>query len=352
MQPETCNLSRRSRQDRKGFPLPITATVLALGICASALAQGDVSSEPFSVRNQNPFILVYGVPAASPAELLPADASSWQLQFDASNHSKTSNSSDEEIILDGETYRTTLSYKRGFGQGLQFGIELPLVSHRPGVMDSFIEDWHDLFGLTNRDRSPWPKNRLLFSYSRDGVVETQMSDGTSGVGDLQLLLSKQLQNSTPGRYLTLNASLKLPTGDADRLLGSGATDLAFWLGGAVPVLSERWRIGGYLQAGVLLPGESDLLADQQRSRVWFGALGVHWQAWSWLVLKGQLDAASAFYDSDLEQLGGGTVMLTVGGTIPLGDGGRDAIDLAIGENLATDTVPDFTVNLAYRHRFE
>ncbi len=320
--------------------------------CDTAVAQGAFSREPFSVRNQNPFILVYGLPAASAAESLPAGVSSWQLQFDASNHSKSSDSGGEEIVLDGETYRTTVNFRHGFENGIQLGIELPLVSHRPGVMDNFIEGWHDALGLSNSDRAPWPKNRLLFSYSRDGVVETQMSDGATGLGDLQLRLSKPLRTSVAGRYLAMNASLKLPTGDADRFLGSGAADLALWLDGSAPLLPQRWRVGGYLRAGMLLLGEGDLLPELQRDRVWFGTLGVHWQAWPWLVLKGQLDAASAFYDSDLNQLGGGTVILTVGGTIPLGDEGREAVDLAIVENLATDTVPDFTVNIAYRRRFE
>jgi len=325
---------------------------MALFSFDSAFAETNPLSEPFAVKHQNPFILIYGLPAASAARLLPSGASSWQLQFDASNHSKTSSSSTEEIVLDGETYRTTLSYRRGFENGIQLGVELPLVSHRPGVMDNFIEDWHDIFGLSNRDRTSWPKNRLLFSYTRDGSVEAQLESGSTGVGDLQLLFSKQLRDGDAGRYLAFNASLKLPTGDPDRFQGSGAADLAFWLSGASPALFEHGRVGGYLQAGLLMLGEGDLLTDQQRDRVWFGTLGLHWQPYSWLVLKGQLDAASSFYDSDLDQLGGSTVIFTLGGTIPLDREGRDAIDLAIGENLATDTVADFTINLAYRHRFE
>jgi hypothetical protein len=44
------------------------------------------------------------------------------------------------------------------------------------------------------------------------------------------------------------------------------------------------------------------------------------------------------------------MMLTLGGTI-LMDQGRSAIDLAIGENLITDTIPDFMLNMAYKTRF-
>ncbi|MEJ2454539.1 MAG: DUF3187 family protein [Candidatus Thiodiazotropha sp.] len=331
---------------------------LVLGAClmagllpnGRAVAQQDLLSEPFSVRNQNPFIIVYGLPSAVPSELLTEDESSLQLQFDVSNNSKGSETPEELIVLDGETYRLAMIYRRGLGHGWQASVELPVIAHGPGVMDNFIEDWHDIFGLSNSDRDPWPKNRLFFSYSRNGEIEAELTDGSTGLGDLQLQVSKQLAVSDTGRHLALHASLKLPTGDADRFQGSGGTDLALWFSGAAPTLIESWRVGGYLQAGLLLLDEGDLLPDQQRSVVWFGGGGVHWRAWPWLMLKAQLDAHSSFYDSELDQLGLRSVMLTVGGSIPVG-GDAGAVDLAIGENLSTDTIPDFMINLAYRHRF-
>jgi hypothetical protein len=323
----------------------------ALLLAGPVPAQQHLLNEPFTVRNQNPFILVYGLPGATSTDLLPMDESSLQLRLDSSNHSKTSDTPREQIILDGETYRTAMIYRRGLGDGWQVTVELPVIAHRSGIMDNFIESWHDTFGLSNGDRESWPKNRLLFNYTRDGVVEAEMTEGSTGVGDLQLQIARRLMASEEGGRLALHASLKLPTGDAERFQGSGSTDLALWLSGAAPALFEQWRIGGYLQGGLLLLGEGNLLPDRQRSRVWFGGAGVHWRAWSWLMLKAQLDAHGSFYNSQLAQLGKRSVMLTVGGSIPLAqDAG--AIDLAIGENLTTDTVPDFTLNIAYRHRFQ
>jgi hypothetical protein len=331
---------------------------LVLGAClmtgmlpnGQAFAQQELLSEPFSVKNQNPFIIVYGLPGAAPSDLLTEGDSSLQLQFDASNHSKGSERPEEVIVLDGETYRLAMIYRRGLGHGWQASVELPVIAHHSGFMDNFIESWHDRFGLSNSDREPWPKNRLLFSYSRNGEIVAALSDGTTGPGDLQLQISKQLMASEAGRRLALHASLKLPTGDADRFQGSGGTDLALWFSGADPALIDSWRVGGYLQAGLLLLGEGDLLPDQQRDVVWFGGGGVHWRAWHWLMLKAQLDAHGSFYDSGLDQLGKRSVMLTVGGSIPV-DAGAGAVDLTIGENLSTDTIPDFMLSLAYRHRF-
>ncbi len=316
----------------------------------NAFAQQEMLSEPFNVRNQNPFIIVYGLPGAAPTRLLTGGESSLQIQFDVSNHSKGSETPQEHIVLDGESYRLALIYRRGLGDGWQASVELPVIGHRPGIMDNFIEGWHDTLGLSNSDREPWPKNRLLFSYSRNGEIVAELADGSTGLGDLQLQLSRQLMVSEAGRRLALHASLKLPTGDADHLQGSGGTDLAFWFSGTAPVLLDKWPVGGYLQAGLLFLGEGDVLPEQQEDLVWFGGGGIHWRVWPWLMLKAQLDAHSSFYDSALDQLGAGSVMLTVGGSIPV-DGEAGAIDLAIGENLSTDTTPDFMINLGYRHRF-
>jgi hypothetical protein len=338
------------RQHRIQSALAGLLGVIVLWFVVPAVAQQSLWTEPFAVRNQNPLILVYGLPATAPAELVATGESSLQLQFDLTNNSKISESSRERVILDGETYRTALIYKQGIADGWQLGVELPLIAHGSGFMDNFIENWHDAFGLSNSDREPWPKNRLLFSYSDNGLVEAEITDGTTGVGDLQLLLARRLTPLSEKSSLSLNASLKLPTGDVDRLQGSGAADLALWLSGAAPELFGDWHAGGYLQAGILLMGKGDLLPDRQRSHVLFGSVGLHWRAWPWLMLKAQIDAHGAFYDSELAQLGKSSAMLTVGGSIPVGQG-AGAIDLAIGENLATNAVPDFMLNLAYRHYF-
>lgn len=328
--------------------------ICLLGLYSGYLSAGQPGDSlvkaPFSVSNTNPFILIHGLPTVQSASILEADHSIFQWQLDLTNHSKSSTTGSESISLDGETYRAVLIWKRGLGNGWQIGAELPLISHQNGVMDNFIEGWHDLFGLSNSDREPWPKNRLLFRYAREGSTAFEVTDGTSGVGDIRFLASKVLSQSSAGNLLTIHAALKLPTGDADRLQGSGAVDLAVWVSAAAPTLWPDMRIGGFAQIGVLAMGEADVMPELQRDSVWFAGAGVHWEAFDWLTLKGQIDVHGAFYRSGLDQLGLRSTLLTVGGTIPM-DQGRSAIDLAIGENLATDSVPDFMINLAYRMRF-
>jgi len=178
----------------------------------------------------------------------------------------------------------------------------------------------------------------------------ELTDSSTGFGDVVVSAARSIWIGQDGNRLTWHTSLKLPTGDADRLHGSGAADLSFWLSGNKTDLVPAWRLGGFMQAGVLLMGEGEVLPALQQDHAWFGGVGTYWQALPWLTLKGQVDMHSAIYSSHLDQLGRTSYLLTLGGSISM-DQDRGVIDLAIGENMFDDTVPDFMINLAYRYRY-
>lgn len=311
-------------------------------------AQG-MDVDPFHVRNMNPFALIYGMPVASSSRLLAERESYLQLTADVANNSIASDSDGERIRLDGETYRLALIWQRGLASGWQIGVELPFLSHRDGVMDGLIENWHDFFSLSNSDREEWSRNRLVYRYENSEGERILVDRKRSGIGDMVLSLSHALESDSH-RQWALHTSLKLPTGDADELLGSGAVDLAFWVSAADRWKLWQWPLNLYGQAGILLKGEGDLLEDLREELVLFGTLGVGWRPEEWIDLKAQLDVHSSHYDSELDQLGGAAIMLTVGGSLHL-DGDSRRIDISIGENLTTDSVPDFMINLAYVQRF-
>jgi hypothetical protein len=297
----------------------------------------------------NPFALLHGLPVTTSSDLLDERESSIRLQWDTANTSMESISEDEQVTLDGEIYRLTLTWKRGLGSGWQFGVELPYLSHRGGGLDSLIENWHDLLGFSNSDRDDWQQNRLRYLYVKDGVTQVSIEDKVSGFGDLQFQLSHALALQDKQLKASLHMSLKLPTGDEDSLLGSGAPDLALWISGSDRLLLEGWPIGGYTQAGVLFMGKGEILEDVQQEVAFFGTLGGNWRVYDWLDLKVQLDAHTPFYKSKIDQLGGSAVMLTFGGSVVLDRGSQ--IDISMGENMTTDMVPDFILNLGYKMAF-
>ena len=132
------------------------------------------------------------------------------------------NSGSENIFLDGETYRFALALRGGFRNRWEWFAEAPIVAHRTGVFDSFIENWHDFFGLAQNDRDRVPHDRLALFY-RDGAgAYVDIRENVSSFGDVSLgvgYASPQWGFSNDG--LAIRASVKLPTGDEDSLAGSG-----------------------------------------------------------------------------------------------------------------------------------
>lgn len=297
----------------------------------------------------NPFALIYGLPVATSSRLLPENESSIRLSADFANNSIQSATDSELVRLDGETYRTSLVWKRGLASDWQVGIEIPYLSHNSGVMDGPIEQWHNLFGISNSSRDDWSRNRLVYRYDNGDGEQLLVDSTSSGIGDIALSLSHALK-ADGDRRVAAHASLKLATGDSGQLLGSGAPDLALWLSASGHEQFWQLPLSIYGQGGVLFKGEGDLVPDQQRDLVLFGSLGAGWRPVEWLELKAQIDGNTPHYHSRLNQLGSEAILLTLGGSLYL-DGNNQRIDISFGENLTTDSVPDFMINLSYVYRF-
>lgn len=327
-------------------PLLLMTLVVAAN---SATAAQDNLPAPFSIKNQNPFIQIFGLPTTQQARLLPANGEAIEVALDIANNSTINKTAgNETITLDGESYRLSLSLRRAVGNGIEVAAELPLVGHHNGVMDNFIEGWHDTFGLTNSERNQSPSNVLNYDYRRNGIAVMSIAQPDNGLGDIRLSAAKKLYHDAKGA-LSLHASLKLPTGDADQLHGSGAPDLALSAAQMSERWLSRWQLSTFFNGGLLLLGKSDRFSDIQRNSAFFGSTGIIWDSHSLIDLKAQLDGHTALYRSDLDQLGTDTLQLTVGGSIHFSPSAR--LDLGVGENLFTDTTPDFLINIAFKQHY-
>ena len=352
LDPGVAEVRRRARASwRAGVLGALLLLLVALPGAAGAV---DVDEEPadrpapFAIRDLNPFIQVFGLPPFDPAELVPAGHARLQLAFDLANNAKLGSGPNESITLDGETYRLALSVRRGFSDWLEAGIELPLVFHRAGLFDPFIKDWHALLGLPNGDRNLLPDNALDYSHRLHGQESVAIRTGQQGLGDIRLFAATPLWQATDGaRALSLHASLKLPTGQAAHLLGSGSTDLAVTINAVERGLGSV-GLTGFGRLGVMVMSDGDVLTAQQHHAVAFGGLGLDWRAWGPVDLKVQLDVHGPIYESELLQLDATSVLFTVGGSIRLGS--ATTLDLAVGENLFIDTTPDVVANITLTHR--
>jgi len=319
---------------------------LICGCLYGAAASASNNATPFSIKNLNPFILVYGLPVTESAELKTSRTSASAISLDIVNNSMLTNRGNEAISLDGETYRLAYSYRYGLNDNTEIGLEVPVIAHSRGFLDNFIEAWHDSFGLTNSQRNVTPSNSLNYQYRLNDTPIVTIDSAAQGLGDIRLFAARQLQKTT-NSALSLHLSLKLPSGDADRLLGSGATDLS----ASLAHIKRNWlsplQLTSFANAGLIYLGKGDVLTNMQNRLAGFGSTGLIWDNHHLIDLKAQLDFHSSIYDSGLDQLGNNTIQLTIGGSIHFNHTTR--LDLGVGENLLTDTTPDFTINLVLKN---
>ena len=65
-------------------------------------------------------------------------------------------SSTEYLNLDGETLRFALELRYGLAENWDLQLEVPWLEHSGGNLDRLIDDWHDLWGMSDGGRSEYP----------------------------------------------------------------------------------------------------------------------------------------------------------------------------------------------------
>jgi len=329
--------------------LLLALSVMVPGTSSLAAAMDII---PFQSSNQSPLIRVFGLPAIDSAIVVPTGRFEGTLTSDVTNNSTSDISQTDAVLLDGETYRFNLSARYGIAPGFQVGIDIPYLANSGGFLDSFIEDFHDAFGLPQGIRKSSPRNRLLYQYTRNGVTKVLVNDGSNGIGDIRLSGAWQLyyQGTEAPRAVALHASIKLPTGNSNRLFGSGSTDFSLWLTASDDYRLPLGHLTVYGAAGGMALTDGDVLKDQQRNLAGFGSLGLGWSPLQWLALKVQADAHTSFFTgSSLKQVNSGSVQLVAGGTIGVSE--KTFLDVGISEDVWVDTAPDVVFHLALRSRF-
>lgn len=332
----------------------LTTVFFTALLLASAAGQATATEiEPFRTTNRNPLIQVLGIPTETSAQLVPHHH--WQISLtqDIASLYSSDTTSTEQILLDGELYRWSLLGRYGIGSRFEIGFELPYIQQTPGFLDSFIIDWHRLWGLPQGGRDAAPNNRLQYRYSRNGVTLLDVHSRSDGVGDISLLTGYRLfeqKTVTDHDLLVLRSQLKLPTGSSSSLFGSGSTDFSLFLSGSMQRQSEWGLIGLFGSAGGMFSSSGDLLDQQKETLVGFGTAGLGWSPSPALTLKVQSAFTTPCYrDSSLKELGTMTAQLTFGGTLRLP--GALLLDIALSEDIAVATAPDVTFHLGLTKRF-
>jgi hypothetical protein len=247
------------------------------------------------------------------ASLVPKGRHAFSMYAITSSHSTNEDNGEEMLTLDGETTRVEFRYRYGISERLEIGVRLPYVWHESGSLDSFVESWHQAFGLPSGSRVRREEDQLEFSYLDTTGTQFDFQRNSNGVGDLRFIAGWRLTDG-PNHRSALRFGLKLPTGDSDDLHGSGGN--------------------------VNFVGEPDLLPDRYNEIIGQFSTGAGFQLSDSIELRLQAVARSATHDSSIEILGQDSAWLTFGGNIRLS--ANYELSLAITEDLNVRAAPDFS----------
>lgn len=316
----------------------------------SCVAHSAVAAENwFPVRTHNPFLQIYGLPLFQGAEVLAPSKWAWQSTLDIANHAEDASDGGETVTLDGESYYLNVSLRRGFANWLELGVDIPLTAHADGILDNAIEDWHDLWGMNNDKRLAGPPNELEFHYAGAGVEPYTLDSGAAGLGDIRVhaAVPVRLPALGAGDNLSVRTGVKLPTGDPDKLLGSGAIDtyVAVYYSGTSVFGVDRLGLSAHV--GALRTGDSDLFAAIQENTVPFGGFAADWRFTERLHAKAAMYAQGDYLDSALEELGS-SLQLIVGGDYRFAGNGM-SLSFGVVEELFSDATVDFAIQISLRH---
>jgi hypothetical protein len=271
----------------------------------------------------------------------------WDTSLIIASHNVDETRDGEDLRLDGETTRLALTYRYGLSDKLDIGIEVPYLKHEPGTLDSMIDNWHNVLSFVGGGaRARREEDQLEIYYADSQATLVDISDRASGISDIRLLAGWRLSESE-GRATALRFGIKLPTGDGDRLLGSGGTDVSFGIAGDVSGFCGNSKLSSFYRANVTYLGEPDRLADRYKKVVGQVSFGLGYRLHQVVDLKLQSRIRSAVYDSDIESLGGTSVSLTFGADFRVSNHYR--LVLSMSEDARVGSVPDVSFQLALRY---
>lgn len=303
----------------------------------------------FQTHNQSPLIHSFGLPTNSGGRIL--DRKSFWLgdYFNMVNNATSVSFLDGTLYFDGEMYRNELSVSYGLFSKLEVGLVIPIVKHSTGIMDTFISNWHDLFGLPGKARSYMPKYDLDYYLIQDQELVFQMNESKLNVGDISFSLGTPILKR-PNHDLSFRSYLKIPVGAKEDLIGSGTFDLSFQLSGTVHTIPRKKQVSIYYSGGYLHIGKGALLSDLVSTNVGFGNIGLSYNFNDKWYVKSQFDFHTSFYEkSDTKQLGKSSAQYVLGFDYIIAK--NTNLSFCFVEDIIVNTAPDFSLQFGLSHQF-
>jgi len=308
----------------------------------------DSAADVLPDHDNGPLTGIFGFPQSTEGgEIAALGQHAWDTSFVIASHNIDETRGSENLRLDGETTRLAFTYRRGISDKVDIGIEVPYLWHQAGNLDSFVDNWHDFLLFTGGGaRANREQDQLEFFYTDSPATLVNISNDADGISDIRVFAGWQLSKSER-RSTALRFNIKLPTGDSDKLLGSGGTDISLGLASDVVGIWGHEKLNGFYRANITYLGEPDRLSDRYNRLVGQLSFGFGYHLHRNVDLRLQSRIRSAVYDSDTENLGTTSVSLTFGADFRVSD--RYRLVFSVGEDVKVGASPDVSFQITLRY---
>ncbi len=248
-------------------------------LVSSAFSSGQ-DFGPIETRNHRAISLAFLRFEPRP-NFLPPGIREWSLSYTSANDFRQLGA----VAEDYELQRIALRYRALWRDGMEWSVEVPFLSRGGGWQDPLIDWWHE-------NVLHWSdplRNSTPFGRSQVSIPGRSFNGSADGLGDITLMLAKPLTKCLTGSF-----AIKLPTGNARNLLGSGAPDAGVYLQGQFPIAR---RLNLHAQLGLVLQGKSTELDD---ARPW-----LHQEGFSLVWQRNSRDAWIAQWQGESSALRSG-----------------------------------------------
>lgn len=228
------------------------------------------------------------------------------------------------FLLDSELLRIRAGVSRDLTPRTFLLAEAELLGAYDGMLDGFLEWYHELLGIDIPERERRPRNDFLYAVDLAGGGPVIREPGDIFLGDLRLGIGVR----TASRVQSVLA-LTLPTSTGPEGYGRGVVSASLLNTARLP-LTPRLLFEVSLSAGYT-PSHG-ALAEWQRELFLAGSSGLRWGFWGRQSLYGNLFLHSPYFDgTTLPSLDRRELSLDFGWMLA-GEGGRE-LRIGVTEDL-------------------
>lgn len=297
---------------------------------------------PIGVMNQIPTHMLFLTPRPHAPQSLPNKTVRAALSYDYFSIYSNASSRDYRILMDMEATVVDLRLGYGLTERLSFWLRLPFVSMGDGFMDGVLGEYHSIFGMPNYGKERSPDNKFAYRIEKEGQALFKSKKGGLNLTDTTLSVETTLAEfeKVIPTQIGLTYELKLPMGDCDYGLGSGAFDHGVFL----PTRLRFSRFNLYLMPGYIRIGTPQFETVNVSVRdIKSMLIAGEYLFSSHLSVLAQVNAyTSPFVDTGIVKLDSFSAELAVGMRYAFTR--QVSLEFAFCEDL-TRTAPDFNLHL-------